>query len=148
VNGGYQPIIVRAAVKAVAPPAFLFAGWLASGALDGAGGGFVAGAAGAAALVLYALAFGVDAARRAVPTVILRCGAALGLGALLAFGLASLANGHALFDFRAFAAPGPGVLRLGAGIVEGALSVTTACCFSLSFYALAGRAADIRDEPW
>lgn len=144
----HQPIIVRAAGKFAIPIIFVFAFHLALSGAAGPGGGFAGGAGAAAGVILYGLIFGVEEARRAVPTLILRIGAALGLGGLLLLGAIAMAAGYNFMDYHALALPGLGAARLGAGLAQAGVMLTTACSFCLAFYAIAGRAAELRDEEW
>lgn len=144
----HQPIIVRVAGKFAIPIVFVFAFHLALSGAAGPGGGFAGGGAAAAGVVLYGLIFGVEEARRAAPTLVLRMGAAAGLGGLLVLGVVGLVGGYNFFDYHALPVPGLGAARLGAGLAQAGVMLTTACSFCLAFYAIAGRAAEIRDEEW
>jgi multicomponent Na+:H+ antiporter subunit B len=144
----HAPIIVRAVGKLLVPLIFVFAAHLAVSGAAGPGGGFVAGAVAASALMLYGLVFGIEEARRAVPTFALRVLGALGLICLLGVGVAGLIRGYNFLDFHALAPSAPTALRLGAGLIQGGAMAVTASAFALAFYAIAGRVAEIRDEAW
>lgn len=144
----HRPIIVRAASKFAIPLLFVFAMHLAINGAVGPGGGFAGAGALAAGVLLYGLLFGIDAARRAVPTIGLRIGAALGLALLLGVGIAGFVRGYGFLDFRALASPGPATMRLGASLIEAGVALAASCSFILAFFAIAGRAAEIRDDEW
>ncbi len=144
----HRPVVVRAIVKFVMPLMGVLAAHLAFVGAGAPGGGFAAGALFAAALVLFGLLFGIDVARRAVPTLVLRLGAGLGVALLICAGLAGFVRGYNFLDFRALAEPGPTTMRLGAMLIETGAGLTASCSFVLAFFAIAGRAAEIRNEEW
>lgn len=144
----HRPIIVRVLGKMAIPIVFVFAIHVAMNAPADPGGGFAAGAFAAAGLILYGLVFGLDEARRAVPTFVLRAGAAGALLALVFLGMAGMPAGHEFLSFQALGQAGPRAVRLGAGLVEAGLTIIVFCSFSLVFYAIAGRVAEIRAEEW
>ena len=89
----HRPVIVRAASKFAIPLLFVFSAHLLVDGVGGPGGGFAAAGAFAAGVLLFGLLFGIDAARRAVPTLALRVGAALGVCLLLSFLLSGMEAG-------------------------------------------------------
>lgn len=86
--------ILQTAARLLMPLLLLFAVFLLLRGHNQPGGGFVAGLVVAASFVLYAIAFGVDAARRAL---LVRPSTLLGVGLLVAFvsGLPAVVAGHA-----------------------------------------------------
>lgn len=86
--------ILQTAVRLLMPLLLLFAVFLLLRGHNQPGGGFVGGLVVAASLVLYSIAFGVDAARRAL---LVRPSTLLGTGLLVAFvsGLPAVVAGHA-----------------------------------------------------
>jgi multisubunit Na+/H+ antiporter MnhB subunit len=111
----YTPLIVLFALSLLAVRA------------PAGGVGFVAGLAGALALVVHALVFGADAARKAVPPALAR--------ALLAVGLIA-------------AAAGAGAPRwpFAPQVLEAGLFAVTVAAVSLVLAVLIGRAPTLRDE--
>ena len=85
--------ILQTAVRLLMPLLLLFAVFLLMRGHNQPGGGFVGGLVVATSFILYAIAFGVDAARRALPV---RPSTLLGVGPLIALvsGLPGLAAGH------------------------------------------------------
>jgi len=86
--------ILQTAVRLLMPLLLLFAVFLLLRGHNQPGGGFVGGLVVAASFVLYSIAFGVDAARRAL---LVRPSTLLGVGLLVAFvsGLPAVVAGHA-----------------------------------------------------
>ena len=86
--------ILQTAARLLMPLLLLFAVFLLLRGHNQPGGGFVGGLVVAASFVLYSIAFGVDAARRAL---IVRTSTLLGVGLLVAFvsGLPAVVAGHA-----------------------------------------------------
>ena len=86
--------ILQTAVRLLMPLLLLFAVFLLLRGHNQPGGGFVGGLVVAASFVLYSIAFGVDAARRAL---LVRPSMLLGVGLLVAFvsGLPAVVAGHA-----------------------------------------------------
>ena len=86
--------ILQTAARLLMPLLLLFAVFLLLRGHNQPGGGFVAGLVVAASFVLYPIAFGVDAARRAL---LVRPSTLLGVGLLVALvsGLPAVAAGHA-----------------------------------------------------
>ena len=86
--------ILQTAVRLLMPLLLLFAVFLLLRGHNQPGGGFVGGLLVAASFVLYSIAFGVDAARRAL---LVRPSTLLGVGLLVAFasGLPAVVGGHA-----------------------------------------------------
>jgi multicomponent Na+:H+ antiporter subunit B len=144
----HRPIIVRVLGKTAIPIVFVFALHVAMSAPSDPGGGFAGGAFAAAALILYGLIFGMDEARRAVPTFVLRAGAIVSLLALILLGMSGMPAGHEFLNFETLTQTGPRAVRLGAGLVEAGLTIVVFCSLSLVFYAVAGRVAEIRAEEW
>ena len=86
--------ILQTATRLLMPLLLLFAVFLLLRGHNQPGGGFVGGLVVAASFVLYSIAFGVDAARRAL---LVRPSTLLGVGLLVAFvsGLPAVVAGHA-----------------------------------------------------
>ena len=86
--------ILQTAVRLLMPLLLLFAVFLLLRGHNQPGGGFVGGLVVAASFVLYSIAFGVEAARRAL---LVRPSMLLGVGLLVAFvsGLPAVVAGHA-----------------------------------------------------
>ncbi|MEE2567361.1 Na(+)/H(+) antiporter subunit B [Hyphobacterium marinum] len=114
------------------------------------GGGFQAGVIIASAVILYALIFGVEAARNAVPPLVVRIGAALGVLIYGGVGVATLIMGENYLDYDVLhpdqahhTGQHIGILLVELGVLTTVFSVMLAI-----FYAFAGRAPDIPEEEW
>ena len=137
-------LILRVAAKLLIPFILLFALYVQFHGDYGPGGGFQAGVIFAAAFVLYALVFGVEAARRIVPARLLEAGVAGGVLLFAGTGLAGLLMGGNFLDYGVFA-PGDPVRgqHLGILLVELGVGVTVASVMITIFVCFAGR----KDAP-
>ncbi|QNL19163.1 Na(+)/H(+) antiporter subunit B [Hyphobacterium sp. CCMP332] len=114
------------------------------------GGGFQAGVIVASAVILYALIFGVDHAKRAVPTWFVKFLAAFGVLLFGGTGVATLILGANFLDYDVLH---PDLAHhsgqhIGIILVElGVLSTVFAVIMAI-FYAFAGRAPDIPEGEW
>lgn len=114
------------------------------------GGGFQAGVIIAAAVILYALIFGVDAAKVAVPTWFVKFLAAFGVLLYGGTGVATLLLGANFLDYDVLH---PDLAHhsgqhIGIILVElGVLCTVFAVMLSI-FYAFASRAPDIPEGEW
>ena len=145
----FPAAIVRVSAKFVAPIVILFAAYLVAAGLDGPGGGFAAGLAFALGIILYALVFGVDAARAACPIWLMRIAMSAGVLGFIALGAAGILRGYNFLDYQALLPnPGPQTQRAGVMIAEWCILATSGGAFVLSFYAIAGRAGDMKDAEW
>jgi len=109
--------ILQTAVRLLMPLLLLFAVFLLLRGHNQPGGGFVGGLVVAASFVLYSIAFGVDAARRAL---LVRPSTLLGVGLLVALvsGLPAVAAGHAFMTaLWTTVAAGSMVIALGTPLV-------------------------------
>lgn len=114
------------------------------------GGGFQAGVILASALILYALIYGVEEARRAVPTSVVRVGFALGAILYAGVGFATVLMGGEFLDYDVLH---PDLAHhtgqhLGIILIEIGVLVTVTCVMIAIFYAFAGRSPDIPEEEW
>ncbi|MCW5725280.1 MAG: Na(+)/H(+) antiporter subunit B [Maricaulaceae bacterium] len=114
------------------------------------GGGFQAGVLVAVGVMLYALIYGVEEARRAVPPWTVRAGAALGVLVFAGVGVASWILGGNYLEYEVLhpdtaykAGQHLGIILVEIGVLLTVFSVILAI-----FYAFAGRAPDIPDEEW
>jgi multicomponent Na+:H+ antiporter subunit B len=149
VNPGHH-VILRVVAKTLIPVIALFAFYVQFHGDFGPGGGFQAGVILAAAIILYALIFGVEAARRAVPTWLVRTGCALGVLIYGGVGVATLLMGGEYLDYDLLRAESEhfGGQHLGIMLVELGVLITVASVMTAIFYAFAGRTPDIPDEEW
>ncbi|WP_291842189.1 Na(+)/H(+) antiporter subunit B [Maricaulis sp.] len=148
-------LILRVVAKLLIPLIVVFGFYVQFHGEYGPGGGFQAGVIIAVAVILYALIFGIDAARRTVPPVAVRFGAALGVLIFAGVGIATLfMNGAGeplnYLDYDALH-PDQGHhtgQHYGIILIEIGVLTTVSSVMLAIFYAFAGRVPDIPDEEW
>jgi len=103
------------------------------------GGGFQAGVIFAAAIILYALLFGLDNTLDVLPPDLLQRTAALGVLIFAGVGVDTMLMGGNFLDYNRLAADGPAGQHLGIFLVELGVGITVASVMLLLYYAFAGR---------
>ena len=132
-------LILRVAAKLLMPFMLLFAAYVQFHGDFGPGGGFQAGVIAAAAVVFYAIVFGLPAGRRLVPERLVETLLAAGVLLYAGVGLAGLALGGNYIDyFVLHADPVQGQHR-GIFWVEAGVALTVAGVMLKLFYMFAGR---------
>jgi len=130
--------ILRTATRVLMPLLLLFAAFLLWRGHNQPGGGFVGGLVVASSFVLYSIAFGVDAARRAL---LVTPSTLLGIGLLVALtsGLPSVVLGQPFMTAQwAELAIGPNVMAVGTplvfdvGVFLAVIGVVLAIVFTLA----------------
>ncbi len=139
--------VLRVVSKGLVPIIALFGFYVQFHGDFGPGGGFQAGVIVAVAVMLYALVYGVDAARRAVPPGFVQAGAATGVSLYAGVGVVSLFHGAAFLDYDVL---GHGLhgQHIGILLVELGVLFTVASVIVAIFYAFAGRVSDIPEDEW
>ncbi|WP_297735453.1 Na(+)/H(+) antiporter subunit B [uncultured Maricaulis sp.] len=148
-------LILQVVAKLLIPLIVIFGFYVQFHGEYGPGGGFQAGVIIAVAVILYALIFGIEAARRTVPPVVVRFGAALGVLIFAGVGVATLfMNGAGeplnYLDYDALH-PDQGHhtgQHYGIILIEIGVLTTVSSVMLAIFYAFAGRVPDIPDEEW
>lgn len=137
-------LILRVVAKLLIPYILLFGLYVQFHGDFGPGGGFQAGVIFASAFVLYALIYGVEKARQAVPDAVLRVG--IGLGVLIygGTGVVSLLLGANYLDYSPLAHDAPHGQHIGIFAVELGVGITVASVMATIFFQFAGRSE--RDE--
>lgn len=137
-------LILRVVAKLLIPYILLFGLYVQFHGDFGPGGGFQAGVIFASAFVLYALIYGVEKARQAVPEAVLRVG--IGLGVLIygGTGVVSLLLGANFLDYSPLAHDAPHGQHIGIFAVELGVGITVASVMATIFFQFAGRSE--RDE--
>jgi len=135
-------IILRVAAKALIPLIILLAFYVQFHGDYGPGGGFQAGVILAAAVVLYALIFGLDAARAVLPEATVRFFLSLGVLLYAGVGIATLLKGGVYLDYNVLDSHGDVVhgQHLGILLVEAGVGITVTAAMLTIFYAFADRA--------
>lgn len=141
-------IVLRVVAKALIPCIALYAFYVQFHGDFGPGGGFQAGVILAVSVILYALIFGVDDARRAVPTWLVRTGCAAGVLVYGGVGAATLALGGDYLDYDMLSHDPHHGQHLGIMLVEIGVFLTVSSTMIAIFYAFAGRAPEIPEEEW
>ena len=137
-------IVLRVVGKLLIPFAVLFALYVQFHGDFGPGGGFQAGVIVAAAVVFYALIYGLAEARRVVPDRVVEAMVALGVLVYAGVGVAGIVLGGNYLDyFVLHANPVEGQHR-GIFWVEAGVAITVSGVMLKIFYLFAGRG---RDEP-
>lgn len=135
-------LILRVAAKLLIPFILIFALYVQFHGDYGPGGGFQAGVIFAAAFVLYALVFGVEAARRIAPARLLEAGIAGGVLLFAGTGLACMLMGGHFLDYDFLAADAVEGQHHGILLVELGVGITVAAVMIAVFLAFAGRRGD------
>ena len=141
-------VILRVVSKFLIPLIALFALYVQFHGDFGPGGGFQAGVIFAASIILYALIFGLDAAKKAVPPSWVRIGMALGVLLYGGTGVVTWLLGAEFLNYGVLAhdaAHGQhyGILAVELGVLLAVASVMVAI-----FYAFGSRQPDLSDEDW
>ena len=132
--------VLSVVTKQLMPAILLFALYVQFHGDYGPGGGFQAGVIFAAGIVLYALVFGLDQARQALPPQWLMKIAPLGVLLYTGVGVYSLLNGYAFLDYTAIDPEHPSHgQHIGILLVELGVGLTVCAVMVLIFYAFAGR---------
>jgi multicomponent Na+:H+ antiporter subunit B len=146
-----QHIILRVVAKLLIPVIILFAFYVQFHGDRSVGGAFQAGVILSAAIVLYALVFGVPAAMRAVPPALTRALAALGVIIYAGVGFWSLVQGGNYLEYQVLFSEPKGEHKgqhIGVMLVEFGILCAVSGAMLTIFYAFAGRVTEIRDEEW
>lgn len=143
-------VILRVVAKLLIPLIALFALYVQFHGDFGPGGGFQAGVIFAAAIILYALVFGMDAAKRAVPPSWVRTGMTLGVLVYGGTGVATWMLGGNFLNYTVFAPESTHAAGQHWGIfaVELGVLFTVAGAMVAIFYAFGSRQPDLTDEDW
>ena len=133
-------LILRVATKLLVPFILLFALYVQFHGDYGPGGGFQAGVIAAAMLILYAITYGLEPAKQAVPPAVAI--AMVPLGALLfaGTGVVTMLLGDNYLGYNALDSHDPvHGQHMGILIIEAGVLITVAGTMVAVFYAFAGR---------
>ncbi|MBY6185121.1 DUF4040 domain-containing protein [Marinobacter hydrocarbonoclasticus] len=131
--------ILRVIGSLLIPPIMLFALYVQFHGDFGPGGGFQAGVIFAAALILYAMLFGLDAVRAVIPEWVIRVLAACGVLLYGCVGLVALLQGKPFLDYRVLAEDRLAGQHLGIWLVELGVGITVAAVMLLLFITFSAR---------
>jgi multicomponent Na+:H+ antiporter subunit B len=121
--------ILRVTSKLLIPMIMLFALYVQFHGDFGPGGGFQAGVIFASAFILYALLFGVNAARKVVPAWVTRVGLAFGLLLYASVGVVGMLKGGNYLNYSVLAHDPIHGQHLGITLIE--FGVGTTVCFAM-----------------
>ncbi|MGD9670520.1 MAG: Na(+)/H(+) antiporter subunit B [Hyphomicrobiaceae bacterium] len=133
-------LILRVGTKLILPFILIFAPYVHFHGDYGPGGGFQAGVIIAAAFILYALIFGIEAVERIAPQSIVERLVPLGVLIYAAAGLPAMLSGSGRYlDYGVFAHDFAHAHEWGILIVECGVITTVASTMLAIFYAFANR---------
>jgi len=134
-----QHLVVRIVTKMLVPFILLFALYVQFHGDFSPGGGFQAGVIFAAAIILYAMLFGLSTARKVINQVFIQLIAAIGVLLYGCVGLASLLNGGNFFDYNVLSNDPIAGQHLGIFLIELGVGCTVASVMIIIFFNFAGR---------
>lgn len=133
-------LILRVATKLLVPFILLFALYVQFHGDYGPGGGFQAGVIAAAMVILYAITYGLEPAKRAVPPVIVETMIPLGVLIFTGVGVVTMLLGDNFLSYNALNRHDHvHAQELGILLVEIGVFVTVAGTMTAVFYVFAGR---------
>jgi len=131
--------IIRVATKLLVPFILLFALYVQFHGDFGPGGGFQAGVIFAAAILLYAVVFGIGRVRRAIPDRVLELFTTLGVFLYIGTGYVGLFKGGNFLNYNVLAHEAPHGQHWGIFTVELGVGITVAAVVVSIFLAFARR---------
>lgn len=139
-------LILKVVSKFLIPLIFLFALYVQFHGDFGPGGGFQAGVIFSAAIILYALVFGVDMAKQVIPPYVLRGLASLGVLIYAGTGIATLLLGGNYLEYGVLASSQVAGQHLGILVIELGVGMTVMAVMLIMFFAFAERGRP-KSEP-
>jgi multicomponent Na+:H+ antiporter subunit B len=141
-----QYLILRIVTKIMIPFILLFALYVQFHGDYGPGGGFQAGVIFAAAIILYAMLFGMSTARRVINQSIIRFFAAIGVLLYGSVGVVSLLNGKNFLDYSALSTDPVAGQHLGILLIELGVGFTVASVMIIIFFNFEGRREKLQNK--
>lgn len=132
-------VILRVGTKLILPFILLFALYVHFHGDYGPGGGFQAGVISAGAIILYAIVFGLEAAKRVVSPAVVERIVPLGVLIYAATGLPALLLGRNYLDYSVLAHEPAHAHEWGILLVETGVLLTVSSTMLAIFYAFAER---------
>ena len=139
-------LVLRVTAKLLIPFILLFALYVQFHGDFGPGGGFQAGVIIAAAIIFYALIYGVEAARKAMPDWLVEIMLAGGMLIYASVGLVGLVLGGNYLDYFVLDVDPVHGQHRGIFWVEVGVAVTVSGVMLKIFYMFAGRGRHLEDE--
>ena len=134
-----RDIILRVVGKLLLPFVLLFALYVQFHGDFGPGGGFQAGVIAAAAIIFYAIIFGLNAAKRIVSPTVVAAMVPLGVTLYAGVGIVGILLGGNYLDYFVLAHDPVHGQELGIFLVEAGVFVTVCGTMTTIFYTFAGR---------
>lgn len=141
-------VILRIVSKFLIPFIALFAFYVQFHGDFGPGGGFQAGVILAASVILYALIFGLDAAKKAFPPSWIRIGMTIGVLLYGGTGVLAWILGGEFLNYSVLAHDAAHGQHYGILAIELGVLVTVATVMVAIFYAFGSRQPDMESEDW
>jgi multicomponent Na+:H+ antiporter subunit B len=138
-------LVLRVVAKLLIPFMLLFALYVQFHGDFGPGGGFQAGVIAAAAIVFYAITFGLGAAERLVPERLVERLLAAGVLLYAGVGVAGMVLGGNYLDYFVLGADPVAGQHRGIFWIEAGVGITVAGVMLKLFYMFAGRGRDAGD---
>jgi len=132
-------VVLRVATKIIVPTIILYALYVQFHGDFGPGGGFQAGVIIAAAIILYALVFGLRRTHNVLPTWVARTCASIGVLIYGGVGLATMILGGSFLDYNVLRHDPEHGQHLGILLVEIGVMVTVFGVMMTIFYFFAAR---------
>ncbi len=132
-------VILRVLSKLLIPLIMMFALYVQFHGDYGPGGGFQAGVIFGAAIILYALMFGLEAAKAAFPPRVVELLVAFGLLLYGGVGIDTILLGGNFLDYKVMAHDPVHGQHLGILLVELGVGITVASVMTTFFFLFAGR---------
>jgi multicomponent Na+:H+ antiporter subunit B len=141
-------LVLRVVTKVLIGPILLFGLYVQFHGDFGPGGGFQAGIIFATAFIIYALVFGLETARSALPGRAVRRFLATGVLLYSGTGLVSFLFGNNYLDYSALGSTAQAGQHIGIILVEFGVGMTVFAVIVSTYYAFAGQNPPISDEEW
>ncbi len=135
----HQHKILRIVSKLLIPPILLYALYVQFHGDFGPGGGFQAGVIFAAAIILYAMLFGLSTARKVFKDSYIQLLAAVGVLLYGSVGIVSMLSGKNFLDYNALADNPITGQHIGILLIELGVGITVASVMIIIFFTFSGR---------
>ena len=132
-------LILRVVIKTLIPFILLYAFYVQFHGDYGPGGGFQAGVIFAAGIILYALLFGLSAARRVIRQPFVQLLSAIGVLVYGSVGVVSMLNGGTFLDYSVLSADPIAGQHLGILLIELGVGLTVASVMIIIFFSFSAR---------
>lgn len=138
--------ILRVTTKLLIPTIFLFGLYVQFHGDFGPGGGFQAGVIFAAAIIVYALLFGINKARQVISPGVVRLVLAFGVLLFAGVGVAGIVLGGNYLDYNVLAHDAVHGQHIGILLIEFGVGATVAAAMITIFLTFAGHNSPLGEE--